>query len=353
MKRRKFIQTTLVASAAPLAAMSSDRLYGTPGSVLPAGGEQLQKFMVPFAQSGLPTQGWNDFAGIASAIEGILNKPDEADAFRGNPRGYLTSKGLDASDSTLMDDSMRMLACLSDPIVQESITEGRYDQTLSYFEASGLFEPRDPSKLQQRVQDVIEQNMEEIASLIGGASGSLSIDQEKMLVEVLESTGAKITEDDFAIVAEIMKSAAVTPQVLVPVLVVVVIVALAAAYIAAAVGVTVALMAGIVVSVGVKLAVAASGTTRPKIASSEKAPFNGSLARLDPVLIKNAERAIKMGRIMNSNGLEVHVLKQMIQEEVSAFMTALKKTNILTMDDQQLQLAVRATTAYSYRVIGV
>lgn len=353
MKRRKFIQATLVASAAPMVAVGTERLYGTPGSLLPAGGERLEKFMVPVAQAGLPPRGWSDFAGIASAIDGVLNTPEEAEAFARDPRAYLSSKGLDTSDRTLMDDSVRMLACLSDQDVQSSITEGRYDQALAYFDAAGLFEARDPSKLQLKVQQVIEQNMEEIAALIGGQSGQLSLDQERLLVEVLESTGAQITEDDFATVAEIMKSAAVTPQVVVPVLVVVVIVALAAAYVAAAVGVTVALMAGFVVSVALMQAVAAPGKRPSVAASGEKAPFTGALARLDPALIRNSERAIKMGRIMGDSGLEIHVLKEMIKEEVSAFMSALNNTNLLRMEEQQLQLAVRATTAYSYRVLGI
>lgn len=353
MKRRKFIQAALITGAAPVAALGNDRLYGTPGSVLPSGGTQIEKFMVPLAHAGLPQGGWNDFAGIASAIEGVLTIPAEAKSFGINPKAFLVSKGLDASDQTLMDDSVIMLACLTNSTVQESINRGEYAATLSYFEAAGLFERRSASQLEQRLEGAISQNITEIRGLMGAAAGSLSKNQENLLVEVLEASGARVTEDDFAIVAQIMRSSAVSPQAVVPVLVVVVIVALAAAYISVAVGVTVALAVGAVVSAAVKLAVAASGTNPNAAGPGEMAPFSGSMARLDPTLMKNTERAIKMSRILGSKGLETHVMKELIREEVSAFMKALSSTKLMPMNEEQLQLAIRATTAYSYRVIGI
>lgn len=354
MKRRKFIQAALVTGAAPMVAQGSERLYGAPGSLLPAGGAgEGQRFTVPFVNAGLPVAGWNDFAGIASAIEGVLGNRTDAARFSANPREYFASKGLDASDKTLMDESTIMLSCLSNPVVQESLAERKYDDTLSYFEAAGLFEPRDPSELEKRLKQVIDQNMAEVRALVGSKSGALTTDQEQLLVEVLESSGVKVTEDDFAIVAEIMKSASVSPMALVPVLVVVVIVALAAAYIAAAVGATVALMAGFAVSLSVALAVVASGDKSHGLVVNEKAPFDGSMARLDPALTKNAERAIRMARVMGDPQLEIHVLKETVHAEVSAFMKALRDTDILAMDERQLSLAIKATTAYSYRVLGI
>lgn len=131
-----------------------------------------------------------------------------------------------------------------------------------------------------------------------------------------------MTEDDLLIVAEVMRSATISPMVLVPVLVVAVIVALAAAYISIAVGVTVALAAAITVSIALHLAVVASGDKqRSQVNPDKRVAFDGSMARLDPDLMKNSERAIRMAKVMGDPQLEIHVMKRTIREEVSAFPT--------------------------------
>jgi len=179
------------------------------------------------------------------------------------------------------------------------------------------------------------------------------------------------TDDDantrlFAIVAQLVSSGVVAPQACSAVAVcaaavVVAIVAIAAAYVSVTVGATVALMAGVTVSVVVHLAVKASGgggcnSCHQKALTSDdaplQAPFTGTMAKLDPALIRNSERAMRLAKIMNSPGLQIQAIKDVIRAEISAFMKAMRNSGLLPVNDEHLALATEATTAYTYRVIG-
>lgn len=357
MKRRRFIQASLLTTALPVAA-SGERLYGTPASLLPNGERIADKFLLPLSQTGLPPSTWREFSSVCEVIENVLASNVESAIFFKDPKKYMAERGLDASDKTLMDDSVIMLTCLSNAGVRESFAKRDYESVLEYFRVAGLFEPRDPSVLGQKIEQLVAANAGEIRKLMGSDSVKLRPDQERILLDVLEQSGVRLTEDDFAIVSELVSNGVVSPQACSAVaacVVAVAIVAIAAAYVSVTVGATVALMAGFTVSIAIQLAVfGPRPPTHPQLTtSSEDAPFTGALAKLDPVLMRNTERAIRMSAITGDDGLRLHVLKDLIRDEVEAFMRAMQKTELLPVDDEHLRLATKATTAYAYRVIGI
>lgn len=356
MKRRKFIQASLVAAVAPTAG-GAERLYGTPASVLPGGVRSSERFMLPLSKTGLPSSTWGEFSQVCDAIERVMTSKAEAALFAKNPRGYLTSRGLDASDRTLMDDSVIMLTCLSHSSVQSAFADRNYDKVLKLFDAAGLFEPRDPSALAQRIQDVLASNATEIRKLIGAEQARLRPDQEQVLLQVLRESGAQLTEDDFTIVSELVSSGVVSPQACTAVAacaVAVVLVAIAAAYVSVGVGATVGLMVGFSVSIAVQLAVFGyEPTALPTAMATSDVPFTGAMTKLDPVLVRNAERAMKLSAFTGDNGLRKHVMRDLISVEVEAFLRAMQRANLIQADEEHLVLATKATTAYAYRVGGL
>lgn len=363
MKRRKFIKSSLVTTVAlpalaGSASAGTDRLYGAPASLIPGGGSR-DKFLLPLSRAGLPHGTWGEFSSVLEVVENILTSKEESGIFFKNPISYFEKHGLDVSDKTLVDNSMILLTCLANPHVQKSMRESDYATTCQYLEAAGLFEKRDPSILAERIQSVIEENRSELLKLMGSNSARLSQEQEAMLLDVLKESDTAVTEDDLAIITQLAASGVVTPLTC-TVAVACVIVAALAAYVSVAVAVTVALMAGVTVSAAVYLAIAAKSTPPPELEAfpsiagvTPDAPFTGAMAKFDPALMRNAERAVRVSKAMNDSGLQVHMHKQLIKEEVTAFMKAMQKTGLLPIDDTHLQLASQATIAYTYRVIGI
>lgn len=132
MKRRKFIQASLLASALPATA-GSVRLYGTPASVIPGGGQVGEKFLLPLSKTGLPASTWNEYAAVSQVIENVMGSKAESDIFFRSPSDYLRKHGLDASENTMVDESVIMLTCLTDPTVRGSIAQSDWDAVLEYF----------------------------------------------------------------------------------------------------------------------------------------------------------------------------------------------------------------------------
>lgn len=85
MKRRKFIQATLVGAAATAStglAKEGGRLYGTPGSVTPDGSVHIgEKFMLPLSRAGVPVEGWSKLGAATQLLEDVLASSESSAAF--------------------------------------------------------------------------------------------------------------------------------------------------------------------------------------------------------------------------------------------------------------------------------
>jgi hypothetical protein len=368
MKRRKFLQASLISTTLPLSA-GAERLYGTPGSILPNGGATGEKFILPLSRAGVPSETLRTLAAANQLLENVLTSSDEARIFSANPEHYMQSLGLDISDKTLQDDTIIMLTTLSHPDVRNSMVRGDYEAMFGYLRVAGLFEPRDPSKLQLQIEKIMQDNIEAIrAGIQQTGSAPLSSDQKQLLLQILEESGVHATEDDLAIVSQVISPNGMTVMSCTAVAMCAVAVGIAATvvtYVSVAVAVTIGIMAAVSVSVVAHTAITVGGgggggggCGSPgvfcEIQSNPFAvPFTGNFAKLDPVLMRNTERALRLGAVGGQRGVQVHALREMIAAEVRAVVSAMQKIGLLALDETQLSTATDAMTRYAYCTLGI
>lgn len=341
MKRRNFIQATLVgaaAAAAPVASQAGSRLYGAPGSLGVQAGPIGDKFMLPLARSGVPSDVWRPLSAASQLLEDVLISSETATAFAKAPKQTLQRYGLDSSDATLADEMVVLLTALSHPAVQDSLAKSDYEAAFSYLEAAGVHERRDPGVLEKRVEQLLADNLDKIKESVAGARNQpLSETHKAMMLEIVGDGSSYATEDDLAALTQVLGGDMVTPQSGVAVAVL-------------AVAVAVAVGVGVVVHVHVAVSVSVVG--QPPMPQAMPL-FTGASGRFDPALMRNVERASRVGALTNSPGLQEHALKVLIAEEASAVLRAVRKLGIIDIPEQNLSAIIDAVTRYSYKVIGL
>lgn len=358
--RRKLIQASLIAPLAatlPTAAGSSfGRLHGAPASKAPLAGAAVtaEKMVLPLAESGIPAEALTDLSRVSTLVESVLTDEKAAGAFFAGPGKYFEAHGLDGTDSTLVDTSVRMLVALTEPSVKNALVRRNYPELFAYLEAAGVFEPRNPSELQARVQRLISDNLTEIRRAIDERSKTPMTRQEQSeLLEILRESGALNAEDELAAVARVLNgnSGEVTIAACSAMAACVVGIALMAAlYVSVAIAATVAVLAGISISIAVMTAIFAGGSTLPQ---SFSAPFTGQFMRLDPAAIRNIQRAYKIAAVTHDGQMQLHALRGLIREEVEAVLVSLSNLQIISIDRQTMPKAVDAVAHYACRSAGI
>jgi hypothetical protein len=222
--------------------------------------------------------------------------------------------------------------------------------------AAGVFEPRDPSRLQQRVQKLVEANAEEIKRAIVAAPDAMLTDQQKAdFMLVLKQSGVTATEDDIAAVAQILeggKGAAITACSAMAACVVG-IALMAALYVSVAIAVTVAVLAAISVSAAMMTAIMVDGDRQKPDPGVTSTPFSGQLIQLDPVAYRNTQRAFRLAAIKGDPALWLHALSADIRDEVEAVLVALTNLRLIKIRTVDLPLAIDALACYAQKSAGL
>lgn len=336
MKRRKFIQASLVSALAAPLATASERLYGTPTSLANVELGSVEKFVLPLSRAGVPQGAWGALGPIHKLVESVLSGDAEARAFKRDPAKFLRSHGLDASDSVLTSETFRLLSALTDPAVKNSLRAQDHDATLGLLRAAGFFSCRQKSDLSNRISTLFQQNVELIRDAVGAGSGALSDSERAKLAQVLQESGVGATEVDLAALTQIIDTENSVMACTV--------VAICAAAVVVAVLVSNA--------VGVVAVVWAVAATAVEIRGNEAQSTVGTFAKLDPNLMSDTERTIRLARLSGSRGLEIHAIKKLIAEETEAVLVALKDLKLVRLTEQQLPLATRALARYAEKTIG-
>ncbi len=353
MKRRKFIQAALVAPVAATASASgasSERLYGTPLSVQADGGQAAARFMLPLSQTGLPADSWAELARVAQVVDGVLTSSEDSTRFRASPEKFLRSHGLDGSDKILNSEVTRMLACASDPAVRRALENSDWDGAIKLFKAAGLFEQPDTSVLTNRIATALQGNYDEIAKILRSEGLVTEKEQDQALLELITHSSGTPTEDDLAALYHLTSSGRVTPMFCTTVTICV-----AAVTAGAAVTAVVYLMVAVVSAAAVLTQVSTSGSSPqlPQLVDDRGGAFNGSMTRLDPLLVRNSQRTLRLGAILGNAELQTQVYRDLISREVDAFMRAMASAGLFRFDEAQLGTAISAVQAYSLRVCGL
>lgn len=358
--RRKFIQASLIvplAATLPTAAgATSGRLHGTPASKAPLAGAALsaERMVLPLAEAGIPAEALTDLSHVSTLVESVLTDDKAAGEFFASPSKYFEAHGLDGTDSTLVDISVRMLVALTEPSVKNALVQRNYSELFACLEVAGVFEPRSPSELQSRVQQLISNNLTEIKRAIDERSKTpMTPAEQSELFEILRESGALNAEDELAAVARVLNSnnGEVTIAACSAMAACVVGIALMAAlYVSVAIAATVAVLAGVTVSAAVMTAVFVKGG---EVAQGFSAPFTGQFMRLDPAAVRNIQRAYKVAAVTQDGQMQLHALRGLIREEVEAVLVSLSNLQLISIDRETMPRAVDAVAHYACRSAGI
>lgn len=351
-KRRRFIQATLVV---PIATGVAGRLHGAPasladGTVAPSGADRL---ILPLANSGLPHSALTELARVSNLVESVLTDSSAANSFFSSPRRYFEQHGLDGSDATLLDRSVVMLVALSEPSVKDALSKRDYDKLFEYMRIAGVFERRDPSALQSRIERIISSNIHVIRDAIGAHENApLTSEQKNEFIGILKSSGAIAMEEDLAAVVQVLRGdGGVTIAACSAMAACVVGIALLAVlYVSAAVAATIAIMAGVGISAAVMTAILVNGNEHPRFAA---APFTGQFMKLDPAAVRNMQTSYRLSQVTQDGELQLHALRESIREEVAAVLTSLSNLSLINVSTDSLPQIIDAVTFYAYKTAGV
>ena len=322
MKRRTFLQATLVA-APVIPAAASGRLHGTPGSI-DAAGDQALRFKLPLSRSGVPPEFWRRLDAVAGTVQDAVVSASNVRALSADPVAYLRDRGMDISDITLADESVRIAVALSDPRVKASVSSGDYFRLLRYLESSGVLIPRSASNLQRRLEHVLSQNAQLIRGLLleRGTQGS----SEREAMSALLNDGAyEVTVDDLVAVQSLLVREGEIPTKMV----------VAISIVAAVVTAVAAVMIAVIVAIPV-----VAYSTQPM----------GGIGRLDPPLMENHHRIARIGHILGDDRIAAHSLQEVIRAEAVAIVDAMIAVRLVLIPPSRREEAIEALVSYSSKV---
>lgn len=242
----------------------------------------------------------------------------------------------------MADETVKLLASLSHPAVQEGLRKSEYSAVFSYMDAAGLFERRDPGEFEARLQHVLSEHVTQLRRVVGAQSKQpLSAEHKAQLLGWLGEGYGGVSEEDLATVAEVIYADMASDPT-----------AVAVAVVAIAVAVVVGV--GLAVHVHVATSISIIGTVPyGPPAGLAAGAFNGAYARFDPALMRNTERAARLASLTGDSGLHLHAMRNLIAEEARAVMTAVQRAGIVTIREHNLPQVIDAVTKYSCKVIGL
>lgn len=343
MKRRNFIKSSLVTGAAPVLA-SSGRLYGEPASLRPREVSESGKYLLPLSRSGIPAEAWDHYSKLSLAVENLLSSKSEAAKFSANPAKYLASLGMDSSEETLQLESVRLLVAITHPAVVEALSSRDYELAVNILTSEGVIECRQKSDLTVRTEKILLDNMATVrASLKASPRSELTEAQQQSLVASLVEKGVSADEGDLAALAVVLKSGGVTAASCT-------VFAVCAAVIALSVIAAAALSVYNLALVATHVQVVT--TAAPQRASKEL-PLTGAVSKLDPTLLRNTNRMIRLARMTGDPGLEIYAMRSLVREECEALIRALRATSLLKLTKKREPFVIEALTQYAYKTAGI
>ena len=346
MKRRKFIQSSLVTGAvvalpATSSAAVEDRVFGKPTSLTGGTDISATRMLLPLSRSGMPAVGWDHWSKMtASAVE-MFTSPEKRTQFSANPGKYLASAGFDTSSKTLDAPSLALLVALSDKDVQDATERRDYAQLLSYLQASGALATPKEDLLAGKLEEALRSNIEMIKKVME-IEAHESPDADSVLAFIKASDKPPTTADLAALgsVAELLRTA--PGQLVVGAAVIVV------AAVDAVVGVTVAVVAFTMVAVVNQVKVADNG----EISLPMNHVFNGQLSRLDGDICDSCDVAHRAAAMLGAPGLYDEHSKLVIRNEIRAFLRAMRNVGLVDYEEEAFETIVEATYTYGMRSIS-
>ena len=70
-------------------------------------------------------------------------------------------------------------------------------------------------------------------------------------------------------------------------------------------------------------------------------------------MIRNLDRSLRLAALTNDRNIEIEAVRTMIAAEVSAVLGALKRVDLLKVQDENMPVIIDAVTAYSWKTLGI
>jgi|GEM_PF-1544352 len=351
MKRRKFIQSSLVAGAAAttpagvVAADQATRVFGQPASL--TGGtanSTATKMLLPLSRGGMPTEGWDRWSKLTAAVVEMFSDSSQRKAFNTNPQKFLASFGYDSS--AIDAPTIALLVALSDPLVQSAALNKDYVSLLNYLHVAGALEKPKPDTLTKQMSKVLSNNLAMIKEALGLAPDA-PLDAETVK-RFVSSSASVPTAADLAAIGNIAQLVRVAPGQAVAGSIAAVVAA-----VEAAVGVQVfAVLFNYVTFVTHTSVTGPSPRKRPRPSQSMSAGiFTGQMSRLDPDICDSCTVAQRAAAMLGAPELYSEHAKLVIHNEVASFLRAMQQVGLIGFEESAFDTIVDTVYQYGMRTI--
>lgn len=328
MKRRKFIQATLL--ALPSVGAAQTRLYGIPESVVPR--PSSDKLLLPISRSGLPPEFWKDIQSISAAVIRIFDSKEAAGRFHANPVHYMRDHGLDTSDRVMANGSFRLLTSLADPATQDYIRRKDYGGLLAKLQRNGVLSDFRSADLTRRIESGINAKRQEIKMLMKGRFSSFPAQREALL-SALGDDRSYLTEEDIAIASELLSvDMADSP---------------------AAILVVVAIVAVLITAVAEVMVFTVIAAWVTVYGSDQAIGSPGKLAMLDAQLGEDMEQIRRISAFSGDREILVRGMQELAVAEIASIVTAMQSSGFLSLSPQQSERIIEAMSTYAFKTAGL
>lgn len=338
--RRNFIKRSVqsaaaAAAAAALPATASHRHNMVDGTCQSP--PLIGKLLI--SRSGLPVEFWDANSRIATIIAQAYSDGDAASKLLNDLPGFMKSAGIDVTASTAKDETISLLAVTVDPDFSKFMKDGDYSSAFRLLEAVGLNTGFNPDSLRSRIEEALASKSKEIDQIISvsHASGSKS----ELLLRLARNSGGNVSPEDLAVVKDIFTSSlsARSEQAIVAL-------SIAALYVTVA--------AYVVLWVAVGAWVFTSGPDDGSNDGQRNGRQEGArISRLDPDLMQDYERAIKIASLTGDEGIAREGMLRLLRAESTAIISALRACGHLSGSPAHDHELVDVATQYAARVAGV
>lgn len=368
MKRRRILGAIAGMVGLPGAA-SGTSLYGTPASIgLAKSAYPSDPLRLVLDADKLPPAISGALTSFGGVWERVLTNADEKARFQRDPAAYLQANGIPESVLGARDQEIRLLLAICDERVLSASIRGDYAGFLGELSRLAVIRSGPPSMLKKRVLEVLRS---------GGAMlrrGGVDVRTN----DIQDISALAADEELKFIYSQIAPSIDQVAVAAVPVA----IAAIVVTYVSVATTVTVAILAGVYISVAVATAVVASGGSTCRTSSdalfagpvtapiskgtsrseaqravehafAERALLAKRMLALDPAYFASAQQAARVARLLNQDQFLLETNRQLVRDEVDAFVAAAEKIGVLSIPAATRQAVVEAMQNISLRAAAL
>ena len=186
MKRRAFIRRSSIGLGALVvgaggagrifeADRDRRRIYGIPDSVRPRSQMELDLARYSLSRTDIPPEIWEDVLALGVLADDVFDRPEVAQAFTRNPRGYLKRVGLDYVSLDPGAIEVRIALALGDPDVRAAVQARDPGAFLRAIEARGLLKSPEPSQIAAKLSDQVDEMRAALGAAVSPESCSTVI----------------------------------------------------------------------------------------------------------------------------------------------------------------------------------